>query len=146
MLNEPELYRLTSYLSKEFHKSRRPGYGVCPVAKPSEVSRKPLGEAVHGVYKPRGGLSDELHEAREVAVVAERDAVYALLGRLLLSPSSAYHPLTSILKRRGGAVKKVKLELTFSRYEVYEEKMREVYRPKCSLTFTTAAKEYVRLI
>jgi len=65
---------------------------------------------------------------------------------LLLSPSSAYHPLTSILKRRGGAVKEVKLELTFSRYEVYEEKIREVYRPKCLLTFTTAAREYVRLI
>jgi hypothetical protein len=53
---------------------------------------------------------------------------------------------TSILKRRGGAVKEVKLELTFSRYEVYEEKIREVYRPKCLLTFTTAARECVRPI
>jgi hypothetical protein len=31
---------------------------------------------------------------------------------------------------QNGAVKEVKLELEFSRYEVYEEKMREVYRPK----------------
>jgi hypothetical protein len=39
-----------------------------------------------------------------------------------------------------------KLELEFKRYETYEEKMREVYRPKGLLAFTTAAKEYVRLL
>jgi hypothetical protein len=43
-------------------------------------------------------------------------------------------------------VKEVKLELAFSRYEVYEERIREVYRPKGLLAFTTAAKEYVRLL
>jgi len=42
-------------------------------------------------------------------------------------------------------VKEVKLELEFSRYETYEEKMREVYRPKGLLAFTTVAKEYVRV-
>jgi hypothetical protein len=47
---------------------------------------------------------------------------------------------------RDGAVKETKLELTFSRYETYEEKIREVYRPKGLLAFTTAAREYVRLI
>jgi hypothetical protein len=47
---------------------------------------------------------------------------------------------------RGGAVKEVKLELAFSRYEVYEEKIREVYRPKSLLAYTTAAKEYVRIL
>jgi hypothetical protein len=47
---------------------------------------------------------------------------------------------------RDGAVKEVKLELEFSRYEVYEEKIREVYRPKGLLAFTTAAKEYVRIL
>ncbi len=47
---------------------------------------------------------------------------------------------------RDSAVKETKLELAFSRYETYEEKIREVYRPKGLLTFTTAAKEYVRLI
>jgi hypothetical protein len=47
---------------------------------------------------------------------------------------------------RNGAVKEVKLELEFSRYEVYEDKIREVYRPKGLLAFTTAAKEYVRML
>jgi hypothetical protein len=31
---------------------------------------------------------------------------------------------------RGGAVRETKLELEFKRYEIYEEKIREVYRPK----------------
>jgi hypothetical protein len=47
---------------------------------------------------------------------------------------------------RDGAVKEVKLELTFSRYETYEDKIREVYRPKGLLAYTTAAREYVKLI
>ncbi len=47
---------------------------------------------------------------------------------------------------RDGSVKKVRLELEFKRYEVYEEKMGEVYRPKGLLAFTTTAREYVRLI
>ncbi|MFZ8807007.1 MAG: hypothetical protein ACO2PN_02735 [Pyrobaculum sp.] len=47
---------------------------------------------------------------------------------------------------RDGAVKEVKLELEFSRYEVYEDKTREVYRPKGLLAFTTAAREYVRVL
>ena len=45
-----------------------------------------------------------------------------------------------------GTVREVKLELEFKRYEVYEDKIREVYRPKGLLAFTTAAREYVRLI
>ena len=45
-----------------------------------------------------------------------------------------------------GTVREVKLELAFSRYETYEDKIREVYRPKGLLAFTTAAREYVRLI
>jgi len=47
---------------------------------------------------------------------------------------------------QNGAVKETRLELAFSRYETYEEKIREVYRPKGLLAFTTAASEYVRLI
>jgi hypothetical protein len=47
---------------------------------------------------------------------------------------------------QNGSVKEVRLELEFKRYEVYEEKMREVYRPKGLLAFTTAAREYVRLL
>jgi hypothetical protein len=47
---------------------------------------------------------------------------------------------------RDGAVKETRLELEFSRYETYEEKIREVYRPKGLLAYTTAVREYVRLI
>jgi hypothetical protein len=47
---------------------------------------------------------------------------------------------------RDGAVREVRLELEFKRYEVYEDKIREVYRPKGLLAFTTAAREYVRLL
>jgi hypothetical protein len=47
---------------------------------------------------------------------------------------------------RDGAVKETKLELEFGRYEVYEERIREVYRPKGLLAFTTTAKEYVRIL
>jgi hypothetical protein len=47
---------------------------------------------------------------------------------------------------RDGAVREVKLELEFSRYETYEEKIREVYRPKGLLAFAAAAREYVRIL
>jgi hypothetical protein len=47
---------------------------------------------------------------------------------------------------QNGAVKETKLELEFKRYEVYEDKMREVCRPKGLLAYTTAAKEYVRIL
>ena len=47
---------------------------------------------------------------------------------------------------RNGSVKETRLELAFSRYETYEEKMREVYRPKGLLAFAAATREYVRLI
>jgi hypothetical protein len=47
---------------------------------------------------------------------------------------------------QNGAAKEVRLELTFSRYEVYEDKMGEVYRPKGLLAFAAAAREYVRIL
>jgi len=47
---------------------------------------------------------------------------------------------------QNGAMREVKLELAFKRYETYEGKIREVYRPKGLLAFTTAAREYVRLL
>jgi hypothetical protein len=47
---------------------------------------------------------------------------------------------------RNGAVKETKLELVFSRYETYEDKTREVYRPMGLLAFAAAAREYARLI
>jgi len=45
-----------------------------------------------------------------------------------------------------GAVKEVKLELEFKRYETYEDKIREVHRPKDLLAYTTAAREYVKTL
>jgi hypothetical protein len=47
---------------------------------------------------------------------------------------------------RDGAVRETRLELAFSRYETYEEKIREVYRPKGLLAFTEAAREYVKIL
>jgi hypothetical protein len=44
------------------------------------------------------------------------------------------------------SVREVRLELEFKRYETYEDKMREVYRPKGLLAFAAAVKEYVRLL
>jgi hypothetical protein len=47
---------------------------------------------------------------------------------------------------RDGAVRETKLELEFKRYEVYEDKIRGVYRPKGLLAFAAAAREYVRVL
>jgi hypothetical protein len=47
---------------------------------------------------------------------------------------------------RDGAVREVKWELEFKRYETYEDKLREVYRPKGLLAFAAAAGEYVRIL
>jgi hypothetical protein len=58
---------------------------------------------------------------------------------LSLNPSKAYCA-------QNGAVKEVRLETEFSRYETYGDRIREVYRPKELLAFTTAAREYVRVL
>jgi hypothetical protein len=47
---------------------------------------------------------------------------------------------------QNGAVKEVKLELEFSRYETHEDGIREIYRPKGLLAYATAAREYVRIL
>jgi len=47
---------------------------------------------------------------------------------------------------QNGAVGEARLELEFSRYEVYEGRIREVYRPRGLLAFTAKAKEYVRIL
>ncbi len=54
--------------------------------------------------------------------------------------------LSKVFCTRDGSVKETKLELVFSRYETYEDKIREVYRPKGLLTYATAAREYVRML
>ncbi len=43
-------------------------------------------------------------------------------------------------------MREVRLELEFKRYEVYEDRIREVYRPKGLLAYTAATKEYVRIL
>jgi hypothetical protein len=58
---------------------------------------------------------------------------------LSLTPPKAYCA-------QNGAVREARLELEFSRYEVYEGKIREVYRPRGLLAFAAAAKEYVRIL
>jgi hypothetical protein len=45
-----------------------------------------------------------------------------------------------------GVAREVRLELAFSKYEIYEDKIREVYRPKGLLAFAAAAREYVRML
>jgi hypothetical protein len=47
---------------------------------------------------------------------------------------------------RDGAVKEVKLELEFKRHDVYEDRIREVHRPKGLLAYAAAAREYVRVL
>jgi len=71
-----------------------------------------------------------------VEVYVTRDGSETCLS---LNPPKAYCA-------QNGAVREVRLELEFKRYEVYEEKIREVYRPKGLLAYTTTAREYVRLI
>jgi hypothetical protein len=73
---------------------------------------------------------------------------YAVEVYVAVDGSEACLSLTSskVFCARDDAAKEVKLELEFKRYETYENKTREVYRPKGLLAYTTAAKEYVRSI
>jgi hypothetical protein len=71
-----------------------------------------------------------------VEVYAARDGSETCLS---LNPPKAFCA-------QNGTVRELKLELEFKRYETYEDKMREVYRPKGLLVFAAAAREYVRLI
>jgi hypothetical protein len=71
-----------------------------------------------------------------VEVYVARDGSEACLS---LNPPKAFCA-------QNGAVKEVRLELEFSRYETYEEKIREVYRPKGLLAFAAAAREYVKIL
>jgi hypothetical protein len=71
-----------------------------------------------------------------IEVYVARDGSEACLS---LNPPKAFCA-------QNGAAKEVRLEMAFSRYETYEDKMREVYRPKRLLAFATAAREYVRIL
>ena len=71
-----------------------------------------------------------------IEVYITRDGSDACLS---LNPPKAF-------SARDGAVREVRLELEFKRYETYEDKIREVHRPKGPLAYTTAAREYVRIL
>jgi len=71
-----------------------------------------------------------------VEVYVARDGLEACLS---LAASKAFCAQDRV-------VKEVKLELEFKRYETYEDKTREVYRPKGLLAYAAAAREYVRLL
>ena len=71
-----------------------------------------------------------------VEVYVARDGSEACLS---LNPPKAFCA-------QNGAVKEVRLRLEFKRYEEYEGKMREVYRPRGLLTYAAAAREYVKIL
>jgi len=73
---------------------------------------------------------------------------YAVEVYVAVDGSEACISLTSskAFCAQNGSAREVKLGLEFKRYEVYEEKIREVYRPKGLLAYTTAAREYVRIL
>jgi hypothetical protein len=71
-----------------------------------------------------------------VEVYVARDGSEACIS---LSPPKAFCA-------QNGSAREVKMELEFKRHEVYEEKIREVYKPKGLLAYTTAAREYVRIL
>jgi hypothetical protein len=56
-----------------------------------------------------------------------------------LTPLKAYCALN-------GAVREARLELVHIRLEAYEDRLREVYRPKGFLAYAAAAREYVRVL
>jgi hypothetical protein len=47
---------------------------------------------------------------------------------------------------QNGVAREVRLELAFSKFEVYEGKVREVHRSKGLLAYAAAAREYVRML
>jgi len=67
--------------------------------------------------------------------------IYVGTGRRRVSPNPP-----KAFCAQNGSVREVRLELEFKRYEEYEEKIREVYRPKGLLAFAAAAREYVKLL
>jgi hypothetical protein len=73
---------------------------------------------------------------------------YAMEAYVARDGSEACISLTSskAFCAQNGAVRETRLEPEFKRYEVYEEKIREVYRPKGLLVFAAAAREYVRIL
>ena len=83
-----------------------------------------------------GGEAETYEHPYTVEVYVARDGLEACLS---LTPPKAFCA-------QNGVAREVRLELAFGRYETYEDKIREVYRPKGLLAFSTAAREYVRML
>jgi hypothetical protein len=83
-----------------------------------------------------GGEAESILHPYTVEVYVARDRSEACLS---LTPPKAFCA-------QNGVAREVRLELEFSRYETYEEKMREVHRPKGLLAYAAAAREYVRML
>ena len=87
-----------------------------------------------------------------VEVVRQRPASilhpYMVEVYVVVDGSEACLSLTSsnAFCARNGTLREVKLELEFKRYETYKDKIREVCRPKGRPAFTTAAREYVKIL
>ncbi len=71
-----------------------------------------------------------------IEVYVAKDGSEACLS---LNPPKAF-------RAQNGSVREVRLELEFKRHEAYEEKMREVYKPKGLLAYAAEAREYVRVL
>jgi hypothetical protein len=71
-----------------------------------------------------------------IEVYVAKDGSEACLS---LNPPDAYC-------MRDGDVKKVRLELGRVGLEPYEDKLRDVYRPKGLFAFAATAREYVRIL
>jgi hypothetical protein len=59
---------------------------------------------------------------------------------------SASASSTQAFCAQNGVAREVRPELAFSRYEIYEGKVREVHRPKGLLAYAAAAREYVMML
>jgi len=77
-----------------------------------------------------GGEAEAYEHPYTVEVYVARDGLEACLSR---TPPKAFCA-------QNGAVREVRLELAFSRFEVYEGKVREVHRPKGLLAYAAAAR------
>ena len=83
-----------------------------------------------------------------IRTMNEKPQPYAIFVLMAKDGSDAYLSFDwqKTYSMRGGAVREVRLELERIRYEEYDGKMREVYRPRGLLAFAAAAKEYVRVL
>ncbi len=85
--------------------------------------------------------------AEVIGVLKEKPQPYSIFVLVAKDGSEAYltFDFEKAYRAQNGVVKEVRLELE-RRYEEYNGKKVEVYRPKGLLAFAVAAKEYVRVL